>query len=114
MYIDETKKVHAQMVDGLEAEYDRINLDEDHKDKLELMEGKEQVEIQKLEKVIKKEHNEFKNIAEGPTNVKALHSKMNKTLKIMRKLTEENNRIVKERDELQSRIEESKSTISKS
>jgi chromosome segregation ATPase len=68
--------------------------------------------LQKLEKIIKKEHNEFENVAgAGATNVKLVHSKMVKTLKMMKKMTEENNRIVKTREDLQAQIDESKSNI---
>ena len=105
--------MHSQLTDNLEEELAKILKVEDYSDKLAMMEDKENIEIAKLEKVMKKEHNEFKNIVDGPTNVKALHSKMNKTLKIMRKLTEENNRIVKERDEFQKAVEDSKANIGK-
>lgn len=62
----------------------------------------------------KKEQNEFKNIFEGATNVKALQQKMIKTLKTMKKLTEENNRIDSEREEAQTNIESYKKSIEKS
>jgi len=66
--------------------------DVDHKEKL--LAKREADEFKKLEKIIKKERNDFEDVAgPGASNVKMVHDKITRTLNNIRKVTKEYTKI---------------------
>lgn len=107
--------VHTQFTTRF-AEEEKALLEElDNSERLKVMHKREQEELKKMEKGLKKEKNDMEDIGgAGATNVKAVHDKFIRTLNNMRKITKELNRCKNESLIAQSNIEASKQAVQSS
>ena len=80
-------KVHNQFVERFDKEAECLYVDPEIEQKKEHWAKKEAEELKKLEKLIKKERNDFEDISSaGATNVKQVHDRVVKTLNQIRKI----------------------------
>ena len=79
-----------------------------------ILEKKTNDEKKTLEKIMKKETNEFEDLTgTGATNVKMVYDKLLRTLKNSRSVTKEANKICREAKDIEEAIIESKLSIQK-
>lgn len=80
-----------------------------------ILEKKNADELKKLEKIMKKENNDFEDLTgTGATNVKMVYDRLIRTLKNSRQVTKEANKQEKEANEINDKIQESKDSIQSS
>lgn len=86
-YIDSQQKVHSQFIERFQKEEECLTVDPEIEPKKEYWAKKEAEEIKKLDKLIKKEKNDFEDIAStGASNVKQVHDRVVRTLNQIRKI----------------------------
>lgn len=86
-YIDNQQKVHQQFIDRFKLEEESLSIDPEIEQKKEVWAKREADEVKKLDKLIKKERNDFEDISStGSTNVKQVHDRIMKTLNQVRKI----------------------------
>lgn len=87
-YQENSLRIHQQFIEKFQIEEDSLTRDPDNIDKRRQLAKREGDEIKKLEKIIKKETNEFENVAgPGATNAKLVHDKILRTIANMRKVS---------------------------
>ena len=71
------------------------------------MEKREADELKKLEKIIKKEKNDFEDVSStGSTNVKLVYDKLMRTIGSMRKVSKEYNKVMLESSNFKSQADD--------
>jgi len=83
-------KVHNQFVDKFKREEEELNMDPEIEDKQKQLTKREAEEMKKLEKIIKKEQNDFEDVSStGSTNVKLAYTRLTKTINNMKKVAKQ-------------------------
>jgi len=93
-------------------EENKLDEDMDLTEGNKILEKKTNDEIKKLEKLMKKEQNEFEDLTgTGAANVKMVYDKLLRTLKNSKSVTKEANKVSKEAKDLEETMVESKAGI---
>lgn len=81
-------KIHNNFVQKFKEDWDKIDEDPGIEEKQVKLKEREETEFKKLDKIIRKEKEDFENIGgPGCTNAKLVHDKILRTIANMRKVT---------------------------
>ena len=107
-------EIHAKYCSQWGDEEERLDEDMDLTEGNKILEKKTNDEKKTLEKIMKKETNEFEDLTgTGASNVKMVYDKLLRTLKNSRSVTKEANKICREAKDIEEAIIESKLSIQK-
>ena len=107
-------KIHNQFIEKFQIEEDALTRDPDNIDKRRQLAKREGDEVKKLEKIIKKEQNDFENVAgPGCTNAKLVHDKILRTIANMRKVSQQHHTTKNEDQVFLDKIQGNKDDLSK-
>ena len=105
-------KIHSNFIQKFKEDWERIDEDPGIEEKQVKLKEREETEMKKLDKIIRKEKEDFENIGgPGSTNAKLVHDKILRTIANMRKVTSQHQEIRKNADSNQKSIDESKKQI---
>jgi len=105
-------EIHAKYCDQWMDEENKLDEDMDLTEGNKILEKKTNDELKKLEKLMKKEQNEFEDLTgTGASNVKMVYDKLLRTLKNSKSVTKEANKVSKEAKDLEETMVESKANI---
>jgi hypothetical protein len=113
-YQENSMRIHNQFIEKFQLEEESLNRKVDNSAKQSQLAKREQDELKKLDKIIKKEQNDFEDIAgPGATNAKMVHDKILRTITNMRKVSSQHNNTKNENQIFVDKIEENKSIVEK-
>ena len=105
-------EIHKRFVSQFKEEEDQLNNEPDMDGGEEQLKKKEAEEIKKLEKMVKKENEQFEDLTStGAANAKQVHDKIVRTLETSKKVKKEYCKIQKEHGDIKKDIESSKATM---
>ena len=91
--------MHKQFIERFQKEEECLHVDPEIDQKKEVWAKKEAEEVKKLEKLIKKERNDFEDISStGAQNVKQVHDRVVKTLNQIRKINNQYYQVKQSKD----------------
>lgn len=91
-YQENSMRIHNQFIEKFQAEEAALTKVLDNSEKQKQLAKREQDEQKKLDKIIKKEKNDFEDIAgPGCSNAKLVHDKILRTIANMRKVSKQYN-----------------------
>ena len=88
-YIENSNQIHEQFIKQFEKDEAQLNEDPEVDIIKEKLKKREQDEFKKLEKILKKERNDFEDVSGPGANAKQVHDKIVRTLNNMRKISKE-------------------------
>ena len=113
-YQENSMKIHQQFIEKFQAEEAALSREPDNLDKRRQLAKREQDEVKKLDKIIKKEKNDFEDVAgPGCSNAKLVHDKILRTIGNMRKVSKQYSDTKQENQVFVDKIEENKKTVEK-
>lgn len=109
---ESSQKIHNNFIQKFKEDWDKINEDPGIEEKQVKLKEREDMEMKKLDKIIKKEKEDFENIGgAGCTNAKLVHDRILRTIANMRKVTAQKQEVKKNALANLKSIEESKMQI---
>lgn len=113
-YQQNSLQIHSSFLAKFQAEEATLTQEPDNVEKKRQLAKREGEEMKKLEKIIKKETNEFENVSgPGATNAKMVHDKILRTIANMRKVSSEHHKTKNENQVFLDKIAENKGDLEK-